>query len=253
MTSGLPGKGDRRGHARIEDRARDDVLAALAGPRLAESLRAVAADDNEVAHLAAQLRDDERALEELSEDFYVNRLIPRAEFLGARRGARRPHHRLQAGIGAWSRQGVLADLSADEDALRASWDAHDVDWRRTGVRPRPRFDRVAGIAPPSAPKNSQAALGSYQREPQRCAQCERLLPGTHRGGDSEGPCSGQRQAGQPLAPGPVDGRPHRALTQDLPSRQHADVVGQGMVCGKVSARDGQSRKPLEGQFLLIRG
>lgn len=127
---GRPGCGKVAISARIEDRVRDDVLAALAGPRLAESLRAVAADDDEAAHLAAQLRDDERSLEELSEDFYVNRRISRAEFLGARRALEDRITGSRRGLARGVDQGVLADLSADEDALRASWDAHDVDWRR---------------------------------------------------------------------------------------------------------------------------
>ena len=112
---------------------RDLVLAALAGPELAEARRRAAGDDRRQAKAADDLTDAEARLDELAGDF-ADGTISRREWLAAR-------GRLEERITDARRvldsngNGTLADLPSDADALRAAWDAHedDVDWRRALV------------------------------------------------------------------------------------------------------------------------
>ncbi|MGH8930629.1 MAG: hypothetical protein ACRDZO_08395 [Egibacteraceae bacterium] len=88
---GAPGCGGISISSAIEDEVRDRVLAALVGGPLVDEVRAAGDDDAEIAQLAARLRDDQAALEELADDFYVKRLISRVEFLAAPQGVGGPH------------------------------------------------------------------------------------------------------------------------------------------------------------------
>ena len=107
---------------------RDVLVAALAGPALADARKRVAGDDRREAKAAGDLADAETRLDELAAD-YADGTITRREWLTAR-------ERLEQRIGEARRvldrngNGVLADLPADADALAAAWDAGDVDWRR---------------------------------------------------------------------------------------------------------------------------
>lgn len=110
----------------------EQVIAALSGPGLVETLQTVAGDDEQRQELSAQLVADEQRLEELAGD-YAEGTLTRGEWKTARQ---RLTTRIEAARRRLSRDdaaGVLAGLPSAEDALRARWEAGDVVWRRAVV------------------------------------------------------------------------------------------------------------------------
>jgi site-specific DNA recombinase len=80
-----------------------------------------------------ELQADEEALEQLSRDFYVHRLIGRPEFLAAREPLERKIAAARAAQSQDARLELLAELPTEEDALLALWQAKPMPWRRRVV------------------------------------------------------------------------------------------------------------------------
>lgn len=77
------------------------------------------------------LRADEAALEELSRDYYTERMITRAEYLAARDAL---EGRIKAARGKLARTngtGPLRAVAGLGDKLRDAWEHEDLDWRRS--------------------------------------------------------------------------------------------------------------------------
>jgi hypothetical protein len=90
----------------------------------------VAAQADGARELAGQLVADERALIELSADFYQRRLISRAEFLTSRAELERRMRGSRAKLAQSEGQAQLAGLPTTPSGLRAMWDGWDLDQRR---------------------------------------------------------------------------------------------------------------------------
>lgn len=103
------------------------VLSWLDGPRLARILAAWADGDRE---LAGQLVVDERALIELSADFYQRRLISRAELLASRGELEGRIRDSRAKLSPSASRAQLTGLPTAPGALRAAWEGWDLDQRR---------------------------------------------------------------------------------------------------------------------------
>ena len=103
------------------------ALTWLDGPGLA---RMLAARDDGHRELAIQVVADERALIELSADFYQRRLISRSEFLASHDELERRIRGSRAKLAQSKGQGHLAGLPTAPGALRAVWEGWDLDKRR---------------------------------------------------------------------------------------------------------------------------
>lgn len=103
------------------------VFNLLDGPRLAQILAARADGDRE---LAGQLVADERALMELSADFYQRREISRAEFLANRSELEFRIRGSRAKLSPSASRAQFAGLPTAPGALRVAWEGWDLDERR---------------------------------------------------------------------------------------------------------------------------
>lgn len=83
--------------------------------------------------LMARIESDERALAELVDAFYVERSVPRAAFLQAKRRLEDRLERSRAELNAQAGDDVLESLPSDAGALRRAWESGTVDWRRAVV------------------------------------------------------------------------------------------------------------------------
>lgn len=129
------GRGCGRCHIQAEGLERyvtEAVIAALDSPELAKAL--ASRDQSGPAEgVLEAVRADEAALEELSRDHYVDRIISRPEFLAAR-------DELVARIGEGRKQlarsngsGMAASVVGAGARVRAAWEASPLDWRRALV------------------------------------------------------------------------------------------------------------------------
>ena len=116
----------------LDELVRDLVLAALAGPHLAEARQRLAGNDRRQAKAAEDLTDAEARLDEMAAD-YADGTITRREWLTARERLERRIGEARSVLDA-NGNGMLATLPADADALRAAWKAGDVEWKRALVR-----------------------------------------------------------------------------------------------------------------------
>jgi DNA invertase Pin-like site-specific DNA recombinase len=111
----------------LEARVTDLVLAYLDSPALAAALDAHERKA-ETVDLDA-LRADESALEELSRDYYTERMITRGEYLAARDIL---EGRIKAARGKMARTNGTGPLRALLGAdLRDAWEHEPLDWRRS--------------------------------------------------------------------------------------------------------------------------
>lgn len=135
----------------LEDLVAEAIASAVDSPALVERLRAGGDDDR--AQLAAELRADEEALEELTADHYVNRVIDRRSFLASKSALDDRITRTRRELSQRAGAAALGDLPSGGDAMREAWAASDFAWRRTvvttlleraevgpAVRGRARFD-----------------------------------------------------------------------------------------------------------------
>lgn len=117
----------------LEDHLLDRIVDVLADGGLDAILaqRATATPDRE--RLARQLAEDEAALQQLTTDHYVDRIIGRDEFLTARSALEQRASESRQRLAALSQAGVLSAVDPSEDAVRARWDAGSVEWRQSFV------------------------------------------------------------------------------------------------------------------------
>ena len=103
------------------------MITAVAGPELAKTLAAHSGDDDAEAKAARDLADAESRRDETAAMFAAAE-ITRREWLTIRQVT---DQRIADATRLLNRRrGPLADLPADETALRQGWDAATVDWRR---------------------------------------------------------------------------------------------------------------------------
>lgn len=113
----------------LEAHVRDTVLDYLDSPALAAALEAHERKAGTVDLDA--LRADESALEELSRDYYTERMLSRAEYLAARDTL---EARIKAARGKLARAngtGPLRAVAGLGANLRDAWEHEPLDWRRT--------------------------------------------------------------------------------------------------------------------------
>ena len=117
----------------VDDEVRDLTLQRLSGEGLTRALQAAVGDDQQQQHIVAQLAVDEAALAELTNDFYVERMISREEFMIARSALT---ERVAAGrrsIRTSDASGVLVGLPTTLTELQAMWDTKGIAWRRAMI------------------------------------------------------------------------------------------------------------------------
>ncbi|HVM20937.1 MAG TPA: recombinase family protein [Egibacteraceae bacterium] len=136
---GQPGRDGHCGRVSIKGDPLDEVvvdavLHALASPALAAALASrdrEAGDDH--AEAAAELHADERALEQLASDHYVDRLISRREFLTARDALERRIAAARRRLSVTPRTTAVEGLPSTVEELRRWWDATTDTARRRAV------------------------------------------------------------------------------------------------------------------------
>ncbi len=99
-----------------------------------EALRAaLAAKGEQDDGLVEAVRRDERALEELARDFYVEKLVSREEFFAARDGLNRRLEGNRVKLAKRERTNVLGRFAGEGGALRTAWESGSLEWRRAIV------------------------------------------------------------------------------------------------------------------------
>lgn len=116
----------------IEDLVRDAVLLAIESPELAEAMaRAAEAPAADVEDLAARLREDETALDDLARDHYVERIIGRSEFLAARDGITMRIERTRRALADMTAKPERTlDLISLGSTIRKTWNEKSLDEKR---------------------------------------------------------------------------------------------------------------------------
>jgi hypothetical protein len=127
-----PGRRDACGGVRVatdwlDSLITEAVLLRLDSPALTKARRALRRK-GPGADVARQLRDDERALEELSQDHYVHRAIGRREFLAARDALAKRIEEARRRLAKETSGGVVASLPGSD--VRRWWKVADLDRRR---------------------------------------------------------------------------------------------------------------------------
>jgi site-specific DNA recombinase len=112
----------------IEILVREMVIAAVDDEALATALAASGAAD---LTLVDAIRSDELALEELSRDFYVDKLISREEFLAARTELARRLEQARERLAKQTRGTALGAFVKSGEALRRAWEEGTLEWRRS--------------------------------------------------------------------------------------------------------------------------
>jgi site-specific DNA recombinase len=113
----------------LDEFVRDMIFAAVDDGDLADRV-AARRGDRRHGDLAVGLRADEEALEQLTQDHYVDRIIDRGEFLRARQNLQDRIARTRTLVEAYAATNVLARLPRDAAGLRAWWNAADQRERR---------------------------------------------------------------------------------------------------------------------------
>ena len=111
----------------LEDHVGSLAIAALATDLLDGKLTAAApADDRQ---LLDQLREADGRLDQLTDDHYTNGILPRGEYLMARRRLEVRIDQLRADVAALQQPATL-DLPGSHDGLRQAWAEGDTRWRQ---------------------------------------------------------------------------------------------------------------------------
>lgn len=115
----------------IEELVTESVLIALDGADLRQYMTTSEADNSD--ELMFMIREDEKALAELTQDYYVERKLTRAEFFAARDvlEARIEHNRREAGRAVGS--GLLSQIVGAGEAVRAQWPDATLEWKRAVI------------------------------------------------------------------------------------------------------------------------
>lgn len=113
----------------LDEMVRDAVLERLDSPEIVAAI-----DEHEGRSTSAvdvdELRADEEALEQLSRDFYVDRIIGRSEYLVARSALEARIESARARLARTNGTGRVRTLAGFGEKLREAWDREPLDWRR---------------------------------------------------------------------------------------------------------------------------
>jgi DNA invertase Pin-like site-specific DNA recombinase len=114
----------------LEELVKELLIVAVDDAALGEALRT---RDEQDDRLTETVRRDEERLEELSRDFYVDRLISKEEFLASRRELAARLEGNRARLAKRSGAGLLGRFLGEGETLRAAWDTGSLEWRRSIV------------------------------------------------------------------------------------------------------------------------
>ena len=114
----------------VEELVSEMIFAAVDDEGLRDAIMAREAPED---GLFGAIANDERAMEELSKDFYVERLLQREEFFAARGALLARLEANRAKLAQRSRSRVLGDAMLGGVALRKAWEAGTLEWRRAVV------------------------------------------------------------------------------------------------------------------------
>jgi site-specific DNA recombinase len=112
----------------LEEFMAEAVVAALESPKLARALKAKPKKRDAGSDLR-RVRADEQALAQLSDDYYVERLISRTEFFSAKTKLETRIASARTQFAEATGRPALARLSPG-DRIRESWESNDLSWRR---------------------------------------------------------------------------------------------------------------------------
>lgn len=115
----------------VEELVTESVLIALDGADLRQYMATSEADNSD--ELMFTIREDEKALAELTQDYYVERKLTRSEFFTARDSlqARIEHNRREAA--RVTGHGVLTQIVGAGEAIRDQWADATLEWKRTVI------------------------------------------------------------------------------------------------------------------------
>lgn len=116
----------------LEAHLRDLILERLDSPQMLAAIEAHDRQTAEAIDLDA-MHADESALEQLSRDHYVDRLIGRSEYLAARDALQARLEAARARLARVNGSGHARQLTGFGTALRKAWDSESFDWRRAIV------------------------------------------------------------------------------------------------------------------------
>ncbi|MCZ7577020.1 MAG: recombinase family protein [Dehalococcoidia bacterium] len=114
----------------VEELVREMIVAAVNDERLREQ---VLSDGTVDQGLVESIRADERALEELATDYYVERAITREEFAVAREALNGRIEGLRLRLARQSQSRVLGDIVSRPHAIDQVWETAGLDWRRSVI------------------------------------------------------------------------------------------------------------------------
>ena len=107
------------------------VFAALDGADLAAYMRA--REDGPGEGLYASIRSDEEALEQLSRDHYVDKVIGRAEFFAARDAIQARLDANRASLARRSGREMLGRVAGASEQVARQWQDASLDWKRAVI------------------------------------------------------------------------------------------------------------------------
>jgi site-specific DNA recombinase len=116
----------------LEAYVAETMLDALDTPELTKMRRA-SRNDGSAAPITRTLRRDERALERLTTDYYVDGRLGRAEFMVAHDALVKRIEATRAELATLTSSRTVASLPSAGAELRAQWEAADLEWRRALV------------------------------------------------------------------------------------------------------------------------
>lgn len=134
--------------ARLEPVVLERFLHVVTTPEFKLLVEQAQGQNQEVAEAMAALREDEAALEQLGKDHYVDRSVPRPQYLSLKAQLEKRIRAGQATIQRASSQ--LLAMPHDVETLRAEWETRSPEWRRSVleavvekvvVRPGGRWDQ----------------------------------------------------------------------------------------------------------------
>jgi DNA invertase Pin-like site-specific DNA recombinase len=126
----IPGHQARIGAEPLEAMVRDKVLEALTSPAVIAAQGHLAEAGEESRTLAADLRQVEERLQAAEDAHYVEGVLNRDGYERVRTKLERQQQALQGRIADLRGNRTLGRLPIGEVALRATWDAADLAWRR---------------------------------------------------------------------------------------------------------------------------
>ena len=118
----------------VEELVLESVLRALDSAAFMEAVSRTDATQPALDAAMAQLNEDEAALAQLSDDYYVDKRISRGEFFRARESLAQRIEKTKQNIQRAGSDAVLSGLDTGADAVRRAWTERDLEWRRSLLR-----------------------------------------------------------------------------------------------------------------------